>query len=162
MSKITIEKRKMGNSFSKSLFILLGIYAIIKIYLGVNLYGIIVFSIFILLAILFIFGKIMIAIDTEKKIINIYFQLLTLKIGNSQILPPIKHILVRDFNSINQTFVSSFSCCYYEISLYSLCHKRIIIGLYQNKDKVNKILQQLSKSTNWEIRDTTKQKIVKL
>jgi hypothetical protein len=161
MDKITILKRRLGNTLSRPFGILFGMFALGMIFSGVSLKGLIFSIIFIIGGLILGFGKEMTEINFAQQYINQYFQILFIKLNNKKTLPQIAYILVRDFHSTESYSTMSDDVSYYEISLVTLNEKKIILALYQSKSRVNKVIEQLKQNESLMIKDYTRKKILR-
>jgi membrane-bound ClpP family serine protease len=161
MKEILLRKRGLGNSLSKPFGIMIGVLGLGLIIRGVNVYGWILAIIFILVGVIYAFGKEMTEINLNNNTINSYSQLFLFKFGNKKELPKTEYILVRDLNSsANYSSLSNVDS-QYEISLVTKQQKKLIIAYRDRKTNAVSLIRGLVNNMDVQVRDKTKEKILK-
>ena len=154
-------KRRFGNTFSRPFGMLLCVFGIVMITSGISMYGYVFSIMFIIGGLALGFGKEMTKINFTQQYINQYIQILFIKLNNKKPLPSIAYLLVRDFLPKDRNYSSiAHNALFYEISFVTNNDKKIILALYQDEKRVNKLIDQIRKNKSLIIKDNTGKKIL--
>ena len=126
--KICFLKRRLGNSIARPFSFVLSILGLIILLSGFSFYTII--GVLLLMGgITMAFAKEMTQIDVPNNTLRLYTQILFLKFGNSEPLPDIDYIVIRNFKSRANYQTKSSSFYYYEVALVSADKNKTVLGI---------------------------------